>query len=249
NPFSVLNLFHHKKFDNYWFQSGTPTFLVELMREKNFDVSKVAGLELSDDDFSRFDVEKIYVPALLFQTGYLTIEDEIVEGNDRYYRLGYPNYEVQKSLLSELVVGYAGDRDEMREAGWQRELRRSLRQGDVDGFFEMVKVAFAGIPYEIVINREDYYNSLMYMCLKLAGLEGAFEVMTNRGRLDCALELKDRVYIFEFKIDEEPEKCIEQIRQRGYPEKYRDRGKPIDLVGVTYSSEEKNIGGWKVERM
>ncbi|RMH54024.1 MAG: AAA family ATPase [Candidatus Hydrogenedentota bacterium] len=249
NPFSVLQLFGNERFDNYWFESGTPTFLVELMRERNFDVSRADGLELSDDDFSRFDVEKIYIPALLFQTGYLTIEDQIVEGEDRYYRLGYPNYEVEKSLLSELLVGYAGDQEDVRESRWQRGLKKCLRNGDLDGFFELVKVAFLGIPYEIVIKREDYYNSLMYLCLKLAGLEGAFEVMTNRGRLDCALELEERIYIFEFKIDEEPQKCIEQIREKGYPEKYRDRGKPIDLVGVTYSSEEKNISNWKVERL
>lgn len=99
------------------------------------------------------------------------------------------------------------------------------------------------------MNREAYYNSLMYMCLKLAGLEGEFEMMTNRGRLDCALEMKDRIYIFEFKIDEDPKKCIEQIRKKRYYEKYQNRDKPIFLVGVSYSSEEKNLSGWKIEEL
>ncbi|RMH58655.1 MAG: AAA family ATPase [Candidatus Hydrogenedentota bacterium] len=247
NPFSVLNFLKHKRFDNYWFQSGTPTFLVELMRERNYDVSHLETLIMTSDMFSKFDVERIEVEPLLFQTGYLTITGAFQRAGRWFYELGYPNAEVEESLLNCLLDGYTGGEWD-RQQKFVLEMSDLLNAGQMDEFLERLKVLWSGVPYEIVINKEDYYNSLMYMSLKMIGLEGAFEVMTNRGRLDCALELKDRVYIFEFKIDEAPQKCIEQIRERGYHEKYRDRGKPIELVGVTYSSEEKNITGWTVER-
>ena len=210
-------------------------------------MTRLENLYLPDDEFGNFDVERIEVPALLFQTGYLTIEGSVEEAGIWYYKLGYPNFEVESSLLRNLLVAYSSD----RESNGERllGLSRALRGGSVDEFFEEVKVIFAGIPYEIIIKREDYFNSLFYLCLRLAGLDGEFEVMTSRGRLDCALELKDKIYIFEFKIDEDPGKCIEQIREKGYHEKYQKKGKPIYLVGVSYSSEEKNISDWVVEEL
>ncbi|RMH59392.1 MAG: hypothetical protein D6679_02025, partial [Candidatus Hydrogenedentota bacterium] len=113
---------------------------------------------------------------------------------------------------------------------------------------EAVQGILAGIPHTLVLAHENYYSSIIYTILKMVGLPSGFEVLTNRGRLDCALEFKERVYIFEFKLRQTPEKALEQIREKGYAEKYRGCGKPIHLVGVRFDAEKRNITAWREER-
>ncbi|RMH55807.1 MAG: AAA family ATPase [Candidatus Hydrogenedentota bacterium] len=246
NPFSTLNALADRQFRNYWFETGTPTFLINLMREKRYDLTRLEDLLLIESGFSKFEIEDIAVEALLFQTGYLTIQEVVDKGAERYYRLGYPNYEVERSLLDHLLVGYT-ETPGIRDGRLLLQLREALESGNLEAFFAGVESFFAGIPYAIFIAQEWYFASIVYAVLAILGLEGRFEMLTNRGRLDCAVELGERVYIFGFKLNQAPEKALEQIKQRGYAEKYRASGKRITLVGVAFDAEKRNVGGWKVE--
>jgi len=246
NPFSILNLFDHLDFKNYWFKSGTPTFLVNLMKERNYPLLNIENLILEEDVFDVYEVENIGLEALLFQTGYLTIKDTKLEDVKRYYKLYYPNLEVKDSLLNVLFKEYCGQIDTNNGAKLL-EMKKLLKAEKIDNFFEYIKTIFAGIPYEIFVNKEDYYNSIIYTILSLTGIEGSFELMTNIGRLDCALELKDKVYIFEFKLNSTGQQGINQIKEKKYYEKYLNTGKKIYIIGVGFNSKTRNIKNWKYE--
>ena len=252
NPFDILLLFDHRRFKAWWFETGSPAFLVETLRKRRFASVGLDGMLRSEALLSAFDVDYIAAEALLFQTGYLTILGEEEDDDETYYRLGYPNREVRQSLNRSLLGDLVGD--PATEETHRLELRRLLRVNDFDGLRVLFEAFYASIPYEWYTNNdiarfEGYYASVFYSYFAALGLDITVEDSTSHGRLDMAVRFNGQVYLFELKVVEMAGEgaAMAQLKERRYAEKYRARGEPIHLIGVEFSRESRNIVAFEVE--
>lgn len=244
NPVSTMLMLKKRRFSNYWFETGTPTFLLEVMKKNDYDVRDVEQLEVQELAFSTFDVDSLRVEPLLFQAGYLTILG--YEPETMLYTLGYPNFEVKNAFLQYLVDQHSSVRRELA-ASLIHKMIKALRANEPETFFEILRSFFADIDYDLQIKHEKYYQSIFYLVFKLIGLSIDAEVKTNRGRADVVVQTDDRIFIFEFKLFDTKESALAQIKEMGYHEKYLARGKSIHLMGVEFSVEDRNIGDWEME--
>ncbi len=253
NPFDILLLFRNREFRAYWFETGTPTFLVNTLvdrRVSSIDLDDMLG---SDELLSTFDVDDIATQALLFQTGYLTIHHTEPRGGEMYYRLSYPNQEVRQSLNRSLLNHLTGDPSQRAE--YRVRLYDLLLVNDFAGLENLFKAFFASIPYQWhtkndIANYEGYYASVFYSYFASVGLDIVVEDSSSHGRLDMAVRFNDNVYLFEFKVVElAPEgTAMAQLKQKRYADKYRDRGEPIHLIAVEFSRETRNLVGFETAR-
>ena len=253
NPFDILLLFRNRRFDPWWFETGTPAFLVETLLERRVRSVALDGMIASTRLLSTFDVGDIATEALLFQTGYLTITGEERLGGRVRYRLGYPNREVRQSL-NESLLGYLVRGGSRQEANSGR-LYDLLLANDFDGLKALFHAFYASIPYEWYTNNEiaryeGYYASVFYSYFAGLGLDVTVEDSTSHGRLDMAVRFNGNVYLFELKVVELAGEgaAMAQLKERGYAEKYRGRGEPIHLVAVEFSRESRNVVAFEVER-
>ena len=252
NPFDILRLFRRGRFGNYWFETGTPTFLVETLLRKGLPTLALDGMTAGDALLSAFDVEHISMEALLFQTGYLTITGEEVRNGSPHYRLGYPNLEVRQSLGG-VLLGALLPETARREAE-DLPLRERMAANDLAGVGELFRGVFAAIPHQWYMNGplaayEGHYASVIHSCFLMQGFEPVGEDSGSRGRADMALRFNGQVYLFEFKVvDRGPEgTALAQLKQKGYADKYRGLGLPVHLIGVEFSREKRNIVDFSVE--
>ncbi len=252
NPFDILLLFRRREFRPWWFETGTPTFLVDTLVRRGVNAFALDGTVADDGMLSSFDVEEIAPEALLFQTGYLTIQESSTEDGESFYQLGYPNREVRQSLnraLIERLVGGGRD-DHPRRA---RDLRRHFREHDLAGIEAEFRATYAGIPVDWhrrndIARFEGYYASVFYACLAALGLDLSVEDASAAGRVDLALRCDGHIYLFEFKVVERAGEgaALRQLIERGYAEKYRSAGEPIHLIGVEFSEQTRNIAAFEV---
>ena len=243
NPFSVLLYLRNRDFQPWWFETGTPAFLIDLIQKSGLPVAEFEQKTVSQGAFSSFEVDRLDPVPLLQQTGYLTITDYNVQS--RLYTLDYPNLEVREAFLTHLAETFSG-RGTGNVSGDLWRLRNALAANDPDTFFEILTGIFAGIPYDIQIRRENYYQSLFYLIFRLMGLRIHTEVRTATGRIDVTVELESGVWIFEFKLNGSADAALAQIRRKDYAAPYAAAGKPVYLVGVNFDSEKRNIGEWKI---
>ena len=253
NPFDILLLFRRREFGAWWFETGTPAFLVDMLFQRRVSSLALDDMLGSSDLLSAFDVDHIATEALLFQTGYLTIRRAEPRGRRMYYRLGYPNQEVRQSLNESLLNRMTGD-DSRREAHSAR-LYDLLLANDFAGLESLFRAFFASIPYEWytgndIASYEGYYASVFYSYFAALESEVTVEDSSSHGRLDMAVRFNDNVYLFEFKVVEmEPEgAAMAQLKERRYADKYRGLGQPIHLVAVEFSRETRNLAAFEVER-
>jgi hypothetical protein len=246
NPFSVLLLFTQKEFRNYWFETGTPSFLINLIKKYDYDIPAIEHLEVAEPAFSTYEIDDLRVEPLLYQTGYITITAHNRE--DRLYTLGYPNLEVKQAFLEYLVDSVSPVRRELASS-YIVKLIKALRSAAMENFFEVLRVFFADIPYDIQLKHEKYYQTIFYLVFTLLGLRIESEVSTNKGRIDAVLLTSEKTFLFEFKLYDSAETALEQIKTLEYFQKYKQRGKPLVLVGVAFDSETRNIGNWVVEHI
>jgi hypothetical protein len=240
NPFSILKALNHKQLQNYWFETGTPTFLVNLLREKQYSLPALEGLQVDHSAFSTFELEHLRPEALLFQTGYLTISN--VE--DDIYTLDYPNREVKRSFTKSLLFATGAMANGM--SSQVLRLSRYLQDGDLDAFFETVTAIFASIPYDIQTKRDEaYYHTLFYLMLTASGGDAQSSVLTCRGRIDMVVTYPKRVYIIEFKCNQNAEAALRQIHERGYVTPYLGGSKQVVLIGINFSTEKRNLADWQ----
>ena len=252
NPFDILLLFRRHRFAAYWFETGTPTFLVEMLFKRRVSSLALGEMEGSDELLSTFDVDHIATEALLFQTGYLTITDEEDFGGEPVYRLGYPNREVRQSLNRSLLRYLV--RDSTRQMANSVRLYRLLEANDFAELETLFHAFFASIPYEWYTNNdiadyEGYYASVFYSYFAGWGLDIAVEDSSSHGRLDMAVLFNGNVYLFEFKVVEMASAgaAMAQLQERRYADKYRALGQPIHLIGVEFSKDTRNIAAFEVE--
>jgi hypothetical protein len=252
NPFDLLLLFDTRDFRSWWFETGTPTFLVKYLLEKKFFTPDLAGLRSSMTLLSSFDVGLIEPEALLFQTGYLTIKkvDEPIRGQ-WVYTLAYPNFEVESSLNSVLLAGCSGN--ERSSFDQRLRLLDLLKSNDIGAMKELFHSFYATIPHDWyrknqLANFEGYYASIFYSYFAALGLNITLEDTTNKGRIDMTVRFYGHIWLFEFKVVEMvPDgKALAQLINRGYADKYRHFNEPIHLIGVEFSSERRNIVGFEV---
>ena len=253
NPYALLRLFDGRKFSGHWFESGTPTFLVETLVRRGVSSVSLGERRSTEELLSVFDVEDIGTDALLFQTGYLTITGEEMRRGGPSYRLGYPNREVRQGLNEHLLRRLV--RNPERQHANADRLERLLETHDCAGLKELFHAFFASIPYEWytkndIARYEGYYASVFYSYFAALGYEIAVEESSNQGRLDMAVRAGGHVYLFEFKVAEmtPPGSALAQLRERDYAAKYRAGGEPIHLVGVEFSKDTRNLTAFEFER-
>ena len=253
NPFDILLLFDSREFKAHWFETGTPTFLVETLFKRRVSSLELDEMESSDELLSTFDVDHIATEALLFQTGYLTITNAEELGGEQLYRLGYPNREVRQSLNRSLLRYLV--QDSTRQMTNSVRLYRLLEANDFAGLETLFHAFFASIPYEWYSNNdiaryEGYYASVFYSYFAGLGLDIAVEDSSSHGRLDMAVLFNGHVYLFEFKVVElaSAGAALAQLQERRYADKYRALGQPIYLIGVEFSKDTRNLAAFDVER-
>ena len=244
NPFSLLNLFNSKKFENYWFASATPGFLMDLIKSNKCEITEFESKEVGANIFNSYDLDNLNIYSLLFQTGYLTIDR--IERDDLFtiYTLTYPNKEVRHSFNVYLLEAFTENSREGIEPN-ARRLRNALKQENIEEFIKIIKSMFAKIPYTLHMEAESYYHSLFYMILSLMGVKLNLEVLTDKGRIDGVLEFADKVYIIEFKygspgssMDSLLKNAIGQIKDKKYYETFLSTDKKILFLGLGFTSKE-----------
>ncbi|MDI6794278.1 MAG: AAA family ATPase, partial [bacterium] len=251
NPFDILLFLDSpgKEYKNYWFETGSPTFLLKILKERRYYIPELEEIRAGESLIGAFDVDFIEPAALLFQTGYLTIKDKRQIGAKIEYELTYPNLEV-KSSLNDYLLFYL-NKDAQTKENTQSRVYSAIENLDFellrDTFFRL----FASIPYQWYIKNEldkyeGYYASIFYAVFASLGYDLEVEESTNRGRIDMAIKTDKAVIIFEFKVVEgererEQNTALEQIKNKKYYEKYLSSGKGIYLVGIEFSKVERNI--------
>ncbi len=276
NPFSLLNSLSDKMFGSYWFDTATPTFLIERMRENPIPENLLDRMnEIARSDFDVSPEFSDSILPLLYQTGYLTIKGYSTE--DESYTLGYPNREVREGFLKGLLNSYRGS--EGMSASFVLQFNRALKNNDIDGALERMRSFLAGIPYDLENKSEKHFQTIIYLTFSLLGYYTQAEVKSAVGRADAVCRTKDRVYVFEFKVDGSAEEALRQIDEKGYLIPYRfegterceatsaaeaveatrrdasagsatgigsTSGKRLVKVGVNISTQTRTIESWKV---
>ena len=253
NPFDILLLFDYRRFDVWWFETGTPAFLIETLAKRGVGSVDLDGMNGTEALLSAFDVDTIEPEALLFQTGYLTITDvEDLDGRP-LYRLGYPNREVRESLneclLRDMVPAPA------RRLASSLRLREVLGANDFEGLEALLRRLFSSIPYEChtrneIARYEGYYASVFYSWFAGAGLDITAEDSTSHGRVDMVVRFNGGVYLVEFKVVESAPggAAMKQLETSGYADKYRDSNQPVWLIAIEFSKAARNLAAFEVAR-
>ncbi len=251
NPCDVLLLLDSGEFAAHWFETGTPSFLVDKLFERRVSSVALDRMVSTEGLLSAFDVDRIGTEALLFQTGYLTITDEERLGGKTLYRLGYPNREVRESLNEHLLIHLV--QDTAQQTANSMRLARILAAHDCAGLQELFQAFYASIPYQWYTNNEiaeyeGFYASVFYSYFAALGYEITVEESSSHGRLDMAVRAYGHVYLFEFKVAEMAPagSALAQLQERDYAAKYRGRSEPIHLVGVEFSRATRNVTAFEV---
>ena len=249
NPFSLLNVMESRRFADYWFMTATPTMLVELLRDRNIDLTRLDGATRTESELMGLDPEFSDPVPLLFQSGYLTIKGIRKMGIRTLYRLGFPNSEVQNGMMEALFPFYVDRSAGSEGATLISECVAALEDGDVEVFMDILKSLLAGVPYGESGEKvhEGRFRDVMYIVCKLMGMSVQSELHTALGRIDMTVETDRYIYVMEFKVDQSPETALQQIRDRRYADRYLSDDREIVRVGVEFSSAERNIKAWAVE--
>ena len=244
NPFSVLNALKAKVFDNFWFQTGTPTFLVELLKRSDYDLrTLIDGIEAPASSFMEYRVDANNPIPLIYQSGYLTIKDYDREfGN---YLLEFPNDEVRYGFINFLIPYYTSMAND-DQGFYIGKFVQELRSGDYDSFLTRLQAFFADFPYELSDKTERHYQVVFYLVFKLMGQFTDAEVRSARGRADAVVKTPKYIYVFEFKLNGTADQALRQIDDKGYLIPYQSDGRELVKIGVEFSAEERNIGRWLV---
>lgn len=245
NPVSLGMTFKKREMGNWWSLTATPTFLVDFFKRHPLDVS---SLELTDAGMNAFEPERIKPVTLLYQTGYLTIKGFEQSGTDITYLLGFPNNEVESSFLKFLSGLYVGQ-GETSATSFSLTVARTLRARDPEGFVEAFRAFFGSIPYDLTDRQnEQSWQAIMYVVLRMIGINVGGEVRIAKGRIDLTVETATDAYIIEVKRDSTAQKAIEQIQAREYTDRFRLTGKSVTLIGIAFSTKKSAVSGTKIVR-
>lgn len=247
NPFSLLKAFYEKRFGSYWFETGTPTFLVKALKNSNFDVRRLTNKTIyaGENALQDYTGDTLIPTPLLYQTGYLTITE--FDSVSQEYTLAFPNKEVKYGFLESLMTEYIPD----CSAGSGIDiftLRRYIEHGELENIRKVLTALFAGISYSpsgAVF--EHYFQTVIYLVFTLLGKFALCEMHTAEGRIDCKVETAKFIYLFEFKRDESADKALQQIEDKNYAFPFAADHRKLYKIGVSFSSENRELADWKVK--
>jgi hypothetical protein len=265
NPFDILLYLDRKQFKNYWFETGNPSFLIDLIRENNYNPIDIENIEISEEELGAFDVDNIELEVLLFQTGYLTIKDIKSFPGENVFVLTYPNLEVKKSLTSVILNYLLNTGSKSNKIRFS--LYETLQTNDLNRLKDVFYSFFSSIPHDWyrknqLANYEGYYASIFYCYFTALGLDVRPEDVTNQGQVDMTVFFDNKIYVLEFKVIEMTESgsALAQIKKKRYYEKYintntigpdfkPDPTKEIYLIGVEFSKDNRNITNFEWEKL
>ena len=244
NPFSLLNTFYKMKFGSYWFETGTPTYLVELLKKSNYDLQRITHEETDADVLNSIDSTSRNPIPVIYQSGYLTIKG--FDNRFGIYKLGFPNREVEEGFVKYLLPFYTNI--DLIESPFQiRQFVDEVEQGDYNAFFRRLQSFFADTPYELIRNLELHYQNVLFIVFKLIGFYVKAEYHTSRGRIDLVLQTERFIYVMEFKLDGTAEEALQQINDKHYAQAFATDKRQIFKIGINFSNETRNIEKWIVE--
>jgi hypothetical protein len=248
NPFSLMNFLQMASFRNYWFSTGTPTFLTQQLKQEQTTAYELARLSAPETLLASGDVQHVDIVALLFQTGYLTVKaiEELPLGEPSY-QLGFPNQEVAISFQQYLLAEYLDEPVNKVARSYVLPLVDSLLNADWDTFFALTQSVFASIPYSLFSQQEKYFHSIVHVMLGTTGMMVHSELQTSQGRIDTVVDTPQRMLIFEFKVDQPAAVALQQVRDQRYAERFGQADKRTLLIGVSFSTDERRVSEWIVE--
>lgn len=241
NPFSVLNLVKQQRFANFWWETGTPTFLIKKLRtEFQYNLNDLVAGQVM---FEGFTIDDLNWLALLFQTGYLTIRD--YDPNTGLYTLDYPNREVRDTMQQHLLAAFR-ETTKTDSLPLLVNIKLALEKGDLERFIDLVDILFSTIPYQLFQQKQEaFFHAILHLSFSGIGLFVQSEVSTAKGRVDTVVHTQDRIYVMEFKLDASAQSALAQIREKRYGSPFLDQGKEVIALGVSFSSSEKAVAEWE----
>ncbi len=244
NPFSVLNTFFKMKFGSYWFETGTPTYLVELLKAHHYDLHCMAHVETDADILNSVDSASTNPIPVIYQSGYLTIK----KFDERFgiYRLGFPNREVEEGFMKFLLPFYANT-NKVESPFQILKFVREVESGDYESFFRRLQSFFADTPYELIRDQELHYQNVLFIVFKLIGFYVKAEYHTSQGRIDLVLQTDEFIYVMEFKLEGSAEEALRQINEKNYAQPFAADPRKLFKIGINFSSQTRNIERWIVE--
>ena len=232
------------KFGSYWFETGTPTYLVELLKKSNYNLQRITHEETDADVLNSIDSTSRNPIPVIYQSGYLTIKGFNKEFET--YRLGFPNREVEEGFVKYLLPFYTNI--DVIESPFQiRQFVDEVEQGDYDAFFRRLQSFFADTPYELVRDLELHYQNVLFIVFKLIGFYVKAEYHTSQGRIDLVLQTDHFIYVMEFKLEGTAEEALQQINDKHYAQAFTADKRQIFKIGINFSNETRNIEKWIVE--
>lgn len=244
NPFSLLNAFKRREFGSYWFETGTPTYLVELLKRHHYNLERMAHEETNAQVLNSIDSESTSPIPVIYQSGYLTIKGYDEEFG--IYHLGFPNKEVEEGFI-QFLVPYYTSMNKVESPFEIQKFVREIRSGDYNSFFQRLQSFFADTTYEIIREQELHYENVLFIIFKLVGFYVKVEYHTSRGRIDLVLQTDKFIYIMEFKLNGTAEEALQQINDKHYALPFETDGRRLFKIGVNFSAETRNIEKWIVE--
>ena len=248
NPVSLAQFFEKGgEFNNYWFSTGTPSFLMELAKQKEFDFETALKEPVPQVTFNAFEIDNIDPLTLLLQTGYVTIKGTEERFGQTWYYLDFPNTEVTTAFSAYILNSYAG-KTQTDGVRFVAEFATSLVNNDLKKLRKTMEVFFAGIPYDVHKKQESNFQGIFFSIFRLLGVYVEAESATNDGRIDAVIQTAKAIYIFEFKLDNNPT-ALEQIKEKEYFKKYLLDKRDIYIIGVNFDSVKGNLIGWEDEKL
>ena len=246
NPVSIAKFFENDgKFDNYWFATGTPSFLMELAKKTDFNFEDAVSKAVPGVTFDAFEIHNIDPVTLLLQTGYLTIKSSEIRFNKRWFWLDFPNEEVAESFSTYLLNSYVG-RTQREVSSFSADLATAFLEGNLNQARKVLESFFAGVPYTIHKKSEATFQTVFYAIFRLLGFNVEAESCTNDGRIDAVVQTDDHIYLFEFKLDDD-DTALSQIKDKAYFKKYLQSSKKITMIGVNFDSKKGQLIDWQTE--
>lgn len=244
NPFSLFNAFAQKSYENYWFSTGTPTFLIKLLQKINFNIRDLEHMDTKAEDFDKA-TEHISDPIpILYQSGYLTIKG--YNPLFRSYTLGYPNEEVKIGFLESLIPSYL-DQPTRESNFYVMSFVKDLMKGDVESCMIRTRSFFASIPNDLNNKSEKHYQTIFYLIFRLMGQYVETEVKSAIGRTDVVVKMQDAIYVFEFKMDGTAKEALAQINSKGYAIPYEADKRKVVKIGANFNSGMRTVEEWIIE--
>ena len=253
NPFSLMKAFAQNKVDNYWFESGTPTFLIRQMRHFRTDIMSLDKLEVPSSAFDQPTEAMHDALPLLYQSGYLTIKD--YDRETEAYTLSIPNQEVRIGYVRGLLPIYIGLNDADVQMGFAAKFWRALKRGDIDLAMREMQTYLAGVPYvegfkqklKEAATAEGFYEYTMYLIFSMLNVYARTQVKCAGGRVDMVVWLPDAIYVFELKVGDTAQAALEQIDTKGYALPFQTDGRRVVKIGVSMNSETRTVEDWIVK--